>query len=213
MHALRFRDIGLSASDNLGWAGQGEALRVGWTQALAALSAALSDAAIYARTINGWTWPNREIGQFGRSHEYRAAIARSGIGALPTREALYLTAVQDERGAPLLPGGSYELRLPSAGIPADAFWSLSAYRAEPDGRYFFADNPINRYAVGVHSLGLAASGGVIVASPRPPVSAKALWLPLPDGPFRMVFRAYQPRKVFTDYNWRLPALRRLPYER
>ena len=35
-----------------------------------------------------------------------------------------------------------------ADVPVNSFWSLSLYERLPDGRLFFVDNPINRYAVG-----------------------------------------------------------------
>jgi hypothetical protein len=205
--ARRFSDIGLVARTEPVWLNLDETARAQWTAALAALSSAVRDSTRYARTIEGWSWPNGEIGNFGNSSGYRAAIARSGIGALPVSEALYLTAVQDDRGAPLASGKSYALKLPSNGVPVDAFWSLSAYRAEPDGRFFFTENPIDRYSIGSNAADVLTSKSPIIMSHQRPKNDKAIWLPLPYGPFRLVFRAYQPQLAFVRRNWRLPALK------
>jgi hypothetical protein len=39
-------------------------------------------------------------------------------------------------------------------MPVDAFWSLSMYGPSPDGRRFFVDNPMRRYAIGYRTRGL-----------------------------------------------------------
>jgi hypothetical protein len=176
-----------------------------WGEAVAMLDRAhIGDITDHGRIVNGWHWPDRTIARFGANERFRAAVALSGLGALPETEAVYLAAMRDATGAPLMPGRAYRIdfREPP---PVAAFWSLSAYRGEPDGRYFFVDNPLKRYAVGSTTPGLRA-GGAIIASPWQPEADDAVWLPIVDGPFRLVLRAYCPQKALRDRAWRPPAI-------
>lgn len=176
-----------------------------WLEAAARLTPeTIGDITRYGTIINGWHWPHRNIARFGSDERFRAAVALSGIGALPEREAIYLTAMHDSAGKPLVPGKAYRIDLHDP-PPVEAFWSLSAYRAEADGRFFFLDNPLRRYAVGSATDGLR-SGGVVVASAQPPKGEDQVWLPISDGPFRLVLRAYRPRAAMLSRKWRPPAI-------
>jgi hypothetical protein len=176
-----------------------------WRVAVAALDARrIGDITGHGQLVNGWHWPGRSIARFGGDEVFRAAVALSGLGALPENEAIYLTAMRDSSGAALASDRGYRIDF-SEPPPVDAFWSLSAYRGEPDGRYFFVDNPLRRYAVG-SALPELRQGGVIIAAPRPPADGKAVWLPIVDGPFRLVLRAYLPRSPMRSSRWRPPAI-------
>jgi hypothetical protein len=128
---------------------------------------------------------------------------------------VYLSPLADQNGDPLDPGRRYRFRIPKEGLPVDAFWSLSAYQLSPDGRLFFADNPINRYAIGDRTRGLVRNpdGSLDIyiqhAPPTDPELA-ANWLPLPDGPVRLTLRLYQPRPDVITGAYRPAALERLP---
>jgi hypothetical protein len=80
-------------------------------------------------------------------------------------------------------------------MPVEAFWSLSLYERTPDGRYFFADNPLRRYVIGDRSPGLRSNpDGTIdlyIQRRSPGVDREANWLPAPSGPFMLSMRAYE----------------------
>jgi hypothetical protein len=110
--------------------------------------------------------------------------------------------------------GSYLLRFaPGQLPPAHAFWSLALYEVTPEGRAFFTDNPINRYAIGDRSPGLqrGADGSleIYLQHARPAADKAANWLPAPaSGPMRLVLRAYEPDRSLLEGRYRLPAVRR-----
>jgi hypothetical protein len=176
-----------------------------WRAAVDLLDASgIGDITSYGNMTNGWLWPDREIACFGEHEQFRAAVALSGLGALPEREAIYLTAMLDHEGQPLQAGKGYRIALNDP-PPVDAFWSLSAYRGEPDGRFYFVDNPVRRYAVGSTTLALR-EGGEIIATPSPPPDSSAVWLPIVDGPFRLVLRAYLPKQSLLSRCWEPPLI-------
>lgn len=189
-----------------------------WDAGLPALNAELREAggiSAAATTVRGWSYPNAAIGIYGDNHALRAGVALGGLAALPPQEALYLGAATDNTGQPLHGRHRYRLRLPAEGIDAGAFWSLTMYQVEPDGRLFFVDNPVGRYAVGDRTRGLSkgADGAIeLVVQPQPPAepAKQANWLPSPDGPFRLILRAYVPSPALAQGNAPLPVVEKLP---
>jgi hypothetical protein len=172
----------------------------------------ISDASRFSVVRDGWSWPDPAVGQFGSDFAYRASIALSGIGALTESEAMYLTAIADTDGRTLVPGGRYRWTIAGGTLPVDAFWSLTAYRAEPDGRFFLHENPIARYAIGDRTPGMRreANGNLVIAiQPNAPAEGTTNWLPTPDGPFRLVLRAYRPDRSFRNRRARPAALQRV----
>lgn len=164
------------------------------------------------RQVNGWAASTSEVGAFGDNDELRAAVALSGLAALPPDEAMYFSSVHDDRGEPLEPTRRYRIRIPAEGIPVDGFWSITMYAAEPDGRYFYADNPIHRYSVSDRTPGLRrrADGSIDIILSRDVVDeAESNWLPMPDGPMRVSLRAYVPRAVIRQGRWTPPSIERL----
>jgi hypothetical protein len=97
--------------------------------------------------------------------------------------------------------------------PVDAFWSLSMYEVTAEGRAFFTDNALNRYAVGDRSkhLRYGADGSLDLYFQResPGAEHESNWLPAPSGPMRLTFRAYQPRTDLLEGRYMLPPVRRL----
>lgn len=163
-----------------------------------------------AGVINGWTYPKAELGNFGESYGFRALVALSGLAALPPVEAMYMRAVGEHRG--LYDGTRpWRLHFPADKlIPVDSFWSLSLYEGTADGQFFFADNPIQRYAIGDRTPGLThnADGSLdIWISHEPPQEDRlGNWLPAPAGPFALFMRAYFARPALLDGQYRLPAV-------
>ncbi len=177
--------------------------------AIARLRAAFTGA---VRQVNGWAASTGDVGTFGGNDELRAAVALSGLAALPSDEAMYFSSVHDDRGEPLDPARRYRIRIPAGGIPVDGFWSLTMYAAEPDGRYFYVENPIRRYSVSERTPGLKrrADGAIDVILSRDPVDeADGNWLPMPDGPMRVSLRAYVPRAEIRTGRWVPPSIERL----
>jgi hypothetical protein len=168
-----------------------------------------------ARQVQGWQYPDDAVGVYGSNDRLRAAVALGGLGALPTAEAVYLSALGDAQGRPLNGQSGYRVKIGAGGIPAQSFWSLSMYQIEPDGRLFFVDNPAARYAVGDRTPGMVkrADGSMdIVVQHTEPTSAadRANWLPAPAGPFRLMLRAYLPSDALRQGNAELPIVERAP---
>jgi hypothetical protein len=159
--------------------------------------------------IQGWQYPQPNLGDFGDDFHYRAIVAIAAIAALVPAEAMYLRA-QGEDGVLFHGDGLYRLSLPQA-VPVDGFWSLTMYEATADGQFFFTDNPLNRYSIGDRTPGVlkSANGGVDLWISRtdPGGEKTPNWLPAPKaGPFAMILRAYLPRPQLLDGRYRLPAI-------
>lgn len=162
-----------------------------------------------ARTTgDGWAKTPPGIGTSAATPALRSAIALAGLGALPADEAVYWSAVIDGKGQELDGSKRYRLTIP-ADVPVRAFWSMSLYERLADGRLFYVENPIDRYAVGNRSPGLQrnADGSLtLVIQPDRPADA-ANWLPAPKGRlFTLIFRAYLPDQPILAGTWRLPAV-------
>ena len=168
----------------------------------------------FGQTINGWSYPQRNLGNFGDDYLYRAVIALTALAALEVTEATYLMCNSDADDQPLDGNHRYVLRFPAGQLPpAKAFWSLTMYEVTPEGRAFFTDNPISRYAIGdrTRELIYGADGSlqIFFQHDRPDEDRLANWLPAPAGPMRLVLRAYVPDEALIDGTWRAPAVTRL----
>jgi len=163
--------------------------------------------------IQGWNYLPADIGNFGTDYDVRAAVALLGLMALPPEEAMYTNGIKDALGQAFDGAHRYKLHLPPGGVPADAFWSLSLYSMEADGRAYFADNPLHRYAIGDRTPGLKknADGSLdlLIQREAPAETGQANWLPAPAGPFRLTMRAYQPRRELLEGRFRYPAVERI----
>ena len=189
---------------------------VQWTAALPDLNASVKGGiSSGARRVQGWQYPDDAVGVYGSNYRLRAAVALGGLGALPTAEAVYLSALADAEGRPLDGQASYRVKIGAGGIPAQSFWSLSMYQIEPDGRLFFVDNPAARYAVGDRTPGIVKSADgamdIVVQHGEPAIAAdRANWLPAPAGPFRLMLRAYLPSDALRQGEAPLPRVERAP---
>jgi hypothetical protein len=169
----------------------------------------------FGTIVNGWSFPQRNLGNFGDDYLYRAVIALSALAALEVAEATYLMCSTDADGRPLDGSHRYVLRFPAGQLPpARAFWSLSMYEVTPEGRAFFTDNPIGRYAIGDRTKGLVygADGSleIRIQHDRPAAEQEANWLPAPAGPMRLVLRAYEPNETLLDGTYRIPPVSAAP---
>jgi hypothetical protein len=187
-------------------------LRRAWNERFSALERAFAATVRAGRTIaHGWSYPPVDIGRYGTDYDARARTALVGLLANVREEDMDLGAVADAGGAPLDARGSYRLRLP-ARMPVDAFWSISVYERQPDGRLYFADNPLHRSVIGdrTRELRRNADGSLDLFIQRDPPAPerRTNWLPLPAGPFALMMRNYQPRPELLDGRFRYPAVER-----
>lgn len=113
-------------------------------------------------------------------------------------------------GEPLRGHHRYRLTLRKADLPAaELGWSLAAY-TEPTGT--LVDNPIDRHAIGPRTPGLVwdKDGALTVTvqheAPTDP-RARANWLPVPAGAFRLIARLYAPAPPAQRGRWTPPPLR------
>lgn len=162
-------------------------------------------------TADGWSNTPPGIGTADASDLTRAGVALAGLGALPADEAVYWSAVVDAGGKELDGAKSYRLTIP-APVPAGAFWSLSLYERMPDGRLFYVDNPLDRFAVGNRTPGLVRhpDGSFTLAIQPTDPGEGANWFPTPKGSkFTLIFRAYLPEAPIRDGSWRLPAVEQM----
>jgi hypothetical protein len=181
-----------------------------WTATLPALRRELRGGfAKVGAVVDGWSYPGPGIGNYGDDDAGRSAVALGGLAALPRQEAVYLSATADKDGAPLSGAKAYTVRIPPR-PPAGAFWSLTLYKVEPDGRLFFVDNPLKRFSQGSGSRSLHyerdGSLDIFVQTTRPSGERVVNWLPAPPGAFRLVWRAYLPKAELLDGSFRLPPV-------
>lgn len=181
-----------------------------YTAAITITQKKLADSIRAPRSLeNGWSVHRSIIGDYGDNYNFRAAVAKIGLGALPIREAAYPNAKVDKNGD-LLDGGlvggrkAYRLHFEAGELPpVNAFWSLSLY----DEHGYFIENPINRYAIGDRDkLHYNADGSldILIQATKPDDTTN--WLPAPSQAFALTMRLYSPQKRFLDKAWTLPPV-------
>ena len=161
--------------------------------------------------VEGWSYPEPSLGNFGQDYEYRAAVALSGLAALPPVEAMYMRAEGHLPGALYDGTRNWRLHFPADRlIPVDSFWSLSLYEATDDGQYFFAENPLARFAIGDRTEGLAynddGSLDIWIGHADPGEDRRSNWLPAPAAPFALFMRAYLAKPELLVGRYRLPPI-------
>ncbi|MFB7275493.1 DUF1254 domain-containing protein [Streptomyces hydrogenans] len=156
---------------------------------------------------DGWT-VHRGLGDYGTDYAKRAVITRFGYGANLDADALYPHATTDADGRPLDGAHTYVLHFDAGRTPpVDGFWSLTMMNE----RQLFADNPLNRYAIGDRSgmrTGPDGSLDIYVQHDSPGPDRESNWLPAPDGSFNVFLRLYWPKEPALTGDWTPPALRR-----
>lgn len=210
--ASRFAATGLGPFENDKWDALSEAQRAEWAgtvqQTLADLKGGFGRK---GREVAGWSYGAPNTGNFGDDDAYRAQTALTGLGALPPEEAMYMMARKDGAGAVLDGSSAWRFSLPAGGAPVDAFWSLSLYEPDAEGRLFFIPNPLDRFAIGNRTQGLKVNGDgslAVTLSAAPPVDTSN-WLPAPRGPFVLAFRAYLPKTNMLRGAWTLPGIEKI----
>ena len=165
----------------------------------------------HSSAVQGWIYPPTTLGVFGQDYITRAIVARTGLAALPRDEAMYMRPA-GENGDGLYDGNkTWRIYFaPGQLPPATGFWSLSMYERTIDGRQFFAENPLKRYAIGDRTPGLKTNADgsldIWISSHDPGAERQANWLPAPTGPFTMILRAYLPARALLNGDYRLPPV-------
>jgi hypothetical protein len=209
--AAAFAAVGIRPGDMEAWAKLDPEVRAIWTERFAGnLQQLRENAEAMMVTRNGWRAAPPGVGDFGDNDRLRASVALWGLAALSSDEATYFRTSKDEGGATLDGSKAYRFTIPAEGVPVDAFWSLTMYAEQPDGRFFLVDNPIGRYSVSDRVPGVTpgpdGSYTFYLQNKAPAGAAAANWLPTPDGPFMVSFRAYLPRPELFETEWTPPPL-------
>jgi len=209
----RFASVGIGGTEGA-WDALSADVRAEWNRRFPALLASLKKPlAGDAEPIDGWYYNPPQIGIFGTDYTYRAIVALNALLAMEPAEAVYPSVETDAQGHVLTGERKYRLHIPTTGIPVGAFWSLSMYELMDDGRLFFLNNPINRYAIGDRTSGLKknddGSIDILIQHEAPGGEKNANWLPAPKGQFKMVLRAYQPKSDILDYRFRISGVERI----
>jgi hypothetical protein len=159
-----------------------------------------------ARQVGGWGVPAAHVGLFGADTQLRAAVAFGGLSALAATEAVYLNLETQPDGRPL--DGSRRWKLVVPPLQAKAFWSLSMYEKDAEGRLFFTPNTLNRYSIGDRTPGLQrkADGTIEVLLQREAPVDTRNWLPTPAGAYAITLRAYLPSEAMRRGEAPLPRL-------
>jgi hypothetical protein len=157
---------------------------------------------------NGWTI-QLNIGVYGTHYPLRAIVTLLGYGANVPADAVYPMTTIDADGQKLTGAHGYVLHFDKAHIPpAKAFWSITMY----NGKGFFIDNAIHRYAIGDRDrLKFNADGSldIFVQAASPGADKESNWLPAPADGFKLFMRLYEPTAEVLNGTWVPPAVQRL----
>lgn len=157
--------------------------------------------------INGWRFLSQPVGTYGADYLHRASVAYNALGANVPEDTSYLVMIADDQGEPLRNDSAYVIRFGKSQLPpVHAFWSITVY----DERRFFADNPMNRYALsGRDDLVFNDDGSLDLWIQRddPNDARSANWLPTPrHGTFSLILRLYWPKPEVVNGEWRPPPI-------
>jgi hypothetical protein len=203
----RFASVGIFPHGAFTAGGLAQALAAGVSVARGRLIAAVAKQA--GERVNGWTIPTSTTGRYGTDYLRRAVVALVGLGANLPEDAVYLHATTDADGQPLTGANKYAVQFaPGALPPVRAFWSVSMY----NDRHTFADNVIDRYAIGDRdNLTFGGDGSLTLYIQRqsPGIERSSNWLPAGDGRFNLIMRLYRPTEVILSGAWAPPPVQRV----
>ncbi|MFI8487521.1 DUF1254 domain-containing protein [Streptomyces rubrogriseus] len=167
-----------------------------------------SQAEAPGQQVNGWT-VHRGLGDYGTNYPKRAMVTWLGYGANLDVDALYPHATNDADGRPLDGAHRYVLHFEAGQTPpVRGFWSLTMM----NDRQLFADNPLDRYAIGDRSGMRTNPDGSLdihVQHDNPGPGHEDNWLPAPKGSFNVFLRLYWPDEAALGGTWTPPPLNRV----
>ena len=145
------------------------------------------------KDINGWGFTTK-TGIYGTDYLMRALVTAIGLGANRPQDAVYPTSLKDADRKAYDGANRYVMRFPKGQLPpARGFWSLTMY----DDKYFFVNNPINRYSISARQNLKANSDGstdLYIQNEFPGTDKESNWLPAPAGKFILMMRLYWPNE-------------------
>jgi hypothetical protein len=160
---------------------------------------------------NGWVFTTG-TGTYGTDYLQRALITAIGLGANLPQDAVYPTTEADAEGNPYDGANDYVLHFAKGQMPpVNGFWSLTLY----DEKYFFVDNPLNRYTLSARNpLKVNEDGSVdlYLQHENPGPEKESNWLPAPAGRFIPMLRLYWPKETppsIIDGSWKPPAIKQV----
>lgn len=207
--AATFANKGILPGAPDSWSELSRKDRLIWSKSFERVETALKTALSQQTLQGGWRQPPAHLAQFGEDDAVRSAVSLIGFGAMRAEDATYFSAETDAIGAPLSGAQDYTLTFDPDAVPVDAFWSISAYQIEPDGRRFFYDNPLGRHSINGDTPGLMrdAAGDLTLYLSSDAPDQTGNWLPLPDdGPVAIIFRTYRPQAAVLEGVWSPPDI-------
>jgi hypothetical protein len=159
-------------------------------------------------TVNNWSVATEGIGRYGTDYQFRAVVARIGLGSNLPEDSIYPYTRVDAEGKPLIGANRYVIRFPKGQLPpVDAFWSVTV----SNSKQALVANPIDRYAIGDRDKLKVDDDGSLtlyVQHDPPGKDKESNWLPAPTDEFNLVMRVYSPKKEILDGTWKPPAVER-----
>lgn len=164
--------------------------------------------------INGWGFTTK-TGIYGTGYLQRALVTAIGLGANRPQDAIYPTSLKSKDG--LLSrayhgANKYVVTFPKGQLPpVRGFWSITMY----DDKYFFVDNPLNRYSISARQnlkTNPDGSTDIYIQNESPGVDHEANWLPAPKDKFILMMRLYWPDDSppsILDGSWVIPPVKKV----
>ncbi len=138
----------------------------------------------------------------------RAMGAAGGIYGNPDAETVYPIYNKDQYGDSFdTSTHNYTLKIPSGGLPAKSFWSVTMYNSDR----FLVENPIDRYLINSpmwKDLKKDEDGGatLYLQYESPGTDKESNWLPAPNGPMSVAMRLYIPEDIVLSDEWQEPPI-------
>jgi len=158
---------------------------------------------------NGWLFTTK-TGRYGVNYIQRALISAIGLGANLPEDAVYPTSEGPSLLGSYTGQKKYVMHFPKGEMPpVQGFWSLTMY----DARYFFVENPLNRYSISPRQdLKANADGSMdlYIQNESPGADKESNWLPAPKDQFILMLRMYWPKKTppsILDGTWKIPQVK------
>ena len=166
------------------------------------------------KSVDGWGFTT-ETGIYGTNYLQRALITAIGLGANRPQDAIYPTSTKSGDGhiRRAYNGSEKYVLTFRKGLtpPVAGFWSLTMY----DDKYFFVDNPLNRYSISERQpLKANADGSIdlLIQHESPGADKESNWLPAPKDKFILMMRLYWPNESnpsIIDGSWSIPAVKKV----
>ncbi len=157
---------------------------------------------------NGWAFTTK-AGTYGTDYIQRAAVTWYGLGANRPEDAIYPISEGPEIVSKYNGANKYVLHFDKGKMPpVNGFWSVTMYNA----KYFFVDNPLNRYNVSQRNKFITNPDGstdIYIQADPPGEGKKSNWLPAPKDDFVLMMRLYWPKATdptILDGSWKTPAV-------